>query len=167
VAPTSPALHLGAERILVVGVTRSSAEQRSAFEAGQPPSLAAIGTQMLANVFTDGMASDLEKVRLVNAAVRQIPEATRAACPVPLRDVGLLAVNPSVSLESIARRHIDRLPAALRRAFGGVRAAAAGGAGIASYLLFDRDYCRELIELGRRDARTRIDEIRAFLGATA
>jgi NTE family protein len=164
VAPTSPALHLGAGKIMVVGVTRSAAEQRSAWEAGQPPSLAAIGGQMLANVFTDGMASDLEKVRLVNAAVRQIPEGSRQASPVPLRDVGLIALNPSVSLESIARRNLDRLPPALRRAVGGNDDAGASGAGIASYLLFHQDFCRELIELGRRDATARQDEIQAFLG---
>ena len=162
-APTSPALHLGATRIFVIGVTRSSAEQRGATEPGQTPSLAAIGGQMLANVFTDGMASDLEKVRLVNAAVRQIPEEARPLSPVPLRDVDLFSINPSVSLEGIARKHIDRLPRVLRRALGGARAAAGGSAGLASYLLFDRDFCRELIELGRRDAGGRMDEIRAFL----
>ena len=165
VAPTSPALHLGATRIFVIGVTRSSAEQRGATESGQTPSLAAIGGQMLANVFTDGMASDLEKVRLVNAAVRQIPPEARLLSPVPLRDVDLFSINPSVSLETVARNHIDRLPRVLRRALGGARGPAGGGAGLASYLLFDRDFCRELIELGRRDTGVRMDEIRAFLTA--
>jgi NTE family protein len=165
VAPTSPALHLGATRILVIGVTRSTTEQRGATAPGQTPSLAAIGGQMLANVFTDGMASDLEKVRLVNAAVRQIPPEARLMSPVPLRDVDLFSINPSVSLEGIARNKIDRLPRVLRRALGGARAAAGGSAGLASYLLFDRDFCRELIELGQRDAQSRIDEIKAFLSA--
>ena len=163
VAPTSPALHLGATRIFVIGVTRSAAEQRGTNEPGVKPSLAAIGGQMLANVFADGMASDLEKIRLVNAAVRQIPAQVRPASPVPLRDVDLFSINPGVSLETVARRYIDHLPPTLRRALGGRSAAAGGGAGLASYLLFDRDFCRELIDLGRRDANGRIDEIRAFL----
>ena len=161
VAPTSPALHLGASRIFVVGVTRSASELRSGTPQGQPPSLAGIGAQMLANMFSDGMASDLERVRLVNAAVRQIPAETLASSPVPLRDVALLSISPSVSLEGYAREHITHLPGALRRALGGGRAA--GGAGLASYLLFDGDFCRELIELGRRDAQVRMDEIRRFL----
>lgn len=163
IAPTSPALHLGAARIFVIGVTRSSAEQRGATEPGQIPTLAAIGGQMLANIFTDGMSSDLEKVRLVNAAVRQIPEEARLRSPVPLRDVDLFSINPSVSLEAIARCHIDCLPRPLRRALGGNSAAVGNGAGMASYLLFHSDFCRELIELGRRDARARMDEISAFL----
>ena len=161
-APTSPALHLGAARIFVIGVTRTSAEQRGAIERGQRPSLAVIGGQMLANMFTDAMASDMEKIRLVNAAARQIPAEARLRSPVPLRDVDLLSINPSVSLEGIAIKYIDRLPRPLRRALGGT-ASAGSGTGLASYLLFDRDFCGELIDLGRRDAGARIDEIRAFL----
>ena len=160
IAPTSPALHLGATRIFVIGVTRTLTEQRGA-EPGQRPTLAAIGGQLLANIFTDGMASDLEKVRLVNAAVRQIPDEARLRSPVPLRNVDLFSINPSTSLEGIARRYTDRLPRSLRRALGGT--VNGSGAGMASYLLFARDFCRELIELGRRDARDRADEISAFL----
>ena len=165
VAPTSPALHLGAARIVVIGVTRTAVEQRGATAPGRTPSLAAIGGHVLANVFADGMASDLEKVRLVNAAVRQIPPEARAQSPVPLRLVDLLSIHPGDSLEGIAANYLDRLPWALRRTLAGSRAASGGTAGLASYLLFDRDYCRELIALGRRDAQGRIDEIRAFLSA--
>ena len=165
VAPTSPALHLGAARIIVIGVTRTAVEQRGATEPGQTPSLAAIGGHMLANVFADGMASDLEKVRLVNAAVRQIPPAARPLSPVPLRLVDLLSISPGVSLEGIAGNYLERLPWALRRTLAGSGAASGGTAGLASYLLFDRDFCRELIALGRRDGEARIDEIRAFLSA--
>jgi NTE family protein len=163
VAPTSPALHLGAGRILVVGVTRSSSEQRNGAGNGRPPSLAGVGAQMLANMFADGMASDLERVRLVNTAVRQIPSGLIAKSPVPLRNVGLLSISPSVSPEVLARDHAGRLPPALRRAFGGARYASGGGAGLASYLLFDGEFCRELIALGRHDAMARADEIREFL----
>lgn len=163
VAPTSPALHLGASRIFVIGVTRSSSELRNGSGPGLAPSLAGIGAQMLANMFADGMSSDLERVRLVNAAVRQIPAEVVARSPVPLRDVGLFSISPSISLETLARDYVGRLPPALRRAFGGSRAAGGGGAGLASYLLFDGDFCRELIELGRRDATARAEEIAAFL----
>jgi NTE family protein len=163
VAPTSPALHLGADRIFVIGVTRSSTELRNGSGPGHPPSLAGIGAQMLANMFADGMSSDLERVRLVNAAVRQIPEDAVARSPVPLRNVGLFSISPSTSLETLARDYANRLPPALRRAFGGSRAAGGGGAGLASYLLFDGDFCRELVELGRRDAAAQIDEITAFV----
>jgi NTE family protein len=164
VAPTSPALHLGATKIFVVGVTRSSAELRNGTAPGHVPTLAGIGAQMLANMFADVMASDLERVRLVNAAVRQIPAPAIATSPVPLRDVGLYSISPSVSLEAFAREHVQQLPPALRRAFGGARGNG-GGAGLASYLLFAGEFCRELIELGRRDAIQRMDEITAFLDA--
>jgi NTE family protein len=164
VAPTSPALHLGAAKIFVVGVTRSSAELRSGSAPGHVPTLAGIGAQMLANMFADVMASDLERVRLVNAAVRQIPAQAIVSSPIPLRDVGLYSISPSISLEAFAREHVRHLPGALRRAFGGSRGNG-GGAGLASYLLFAGEFCRELIELGRRDATQRIDEIMSFLAA--
>jgi NTE family protein len=162
-APTSAALHLGASRIFAIGVTRSSTERRGDSDAGQSPSLATIGAQMLANMFADAIASDLERVRLVNAAVRQIPADAISHSPVPLREVDLLTISPSVSLESYAREYVGQLPGALRRAFAGGRAG--GGAGLASYLLFDGGFCRELIELGRRDAQVRMEEIKLFLQA--
>jgi len=166
VAPMSPALHLGATRIFVIGVTRSTSELRSGLDAGQSPSLAAIGAQMLANMFADAMGSDLERVRLVSLAVRQIPADVILHSPVPLRDIDLFSISPSVSLETFARQYVGHLPGMLRRAFGGGRAAAGGGgAGLASYLLFDGGFCRALIELGRRDAEARIEEITAFLRA--
>ena len=73
------------------------------------------------------------------------------------------SINPSISLETIARSHVEHLPPPLRRALGGAGTPSGNGAGMASYLLFHSDFCRELIELGRRDARARSDEISAFL----
>ena len=73
VAPTSPALHLGADRILVVGAARSSVRPDAPANSA-PPSMAQIGGQVLASIFTDALGTDLEKVRLVNTAVRQIPQ---------------------------------------------------------------------------------------------
>src|SRR5262252_4213532 len=98
VAPTSPALHLGADRILVVGAARTTVRP-DAPPSAAPPSMAQIGSQVLASIFTDSLGTDLEKVRLVNAAVRQIPLHVLDKSPVPLRDVGLATITPSVPLE--------------------------------------------------------------------
>jgi len=162
VAPTAPALHLGADRILVIGAARSSAPPPRA-ASSHPPSAAEIGSQVLASIFTDALATDLEKVRLINAAVRQIEPARLARSPVPLRDVRLLVITPSISLESIALEQMHNLPGALRamlRLLGGGRP---NSAGLLSYLLFEPGFTSLLIELGRRDAMAKRAEIEALL----
>ena len=98
-APTAPALHLGADRILVIGAARTGTHNP---ETPNPPSLAQISSQVFASVFTDALGTDLEKVRLVNIAVRQIPAERLAASPMPLRDIMLLVITPSVALETLA-----------------------------------------------------------------
>jgi NTE family protein len=151
VAPSAPALHLRADRILVIGAARSSAAPPPSSSSG-PPSAAEVGSQLLASIFTDALATDLEKVRLINAAVRQIEPARLARSPVPLRDVRLLVITPSIPLEAIALEQMHNLPGAVRatlRLFGGHRPSSAG---LLSYLLFEPAFTSVLIELGRRDA---------------
>jgi NTE family protein len=163
-APTAPALHLGADRILVVGAGDSGARS-PAEESSGAPSLAQIGSQVLNSVFTDALGTDLEKVRLVNIAVRQIPKEQLAASPMPLRDIMLLVLNPSVSLNTLAGEYRHRLPRALRVAIGGIGGTRSGGEGLLSYLLFDAAYCSALIDLGYRDAQSKRETLARFLSA--
>ncbi len=159
-APTAPALHLGADRILVVGAARTGTHNP---ETAHPPSLAQIGSQVLSSVFTDALGTDLEKVRLVNIAVSQIPEERLHVSPMPLRDIKLLVLTPSVALECLAGEFRHRLPSALRMALGGIGATRSGGEGLLSYLIFDAGFCSALIDLGYRDARGKRDELAKFL----
>ena len=162
VAPTSPALHLGADRILVVGVGRSSVRP-DATVSSAPPSMAQIGGQVLASIFTDALGTDLEKVRLVNTAVRQIPLDRLGLSPVPLRDVALCTVSPSIVLEDIALDYLDELPRTIRALLRGVGGTHPGGAGLLSYLLFAPGFCNALIQLGRADAMGKRAEIEALM----
>jgi NTE family protein len=165
VAPTSPALHLGADRILVIGAGRSTVRP-DAPVTGKPPTMAQIGGQVLASIFTDSLGTDLEKVRLVNTAVRQIPHDILVASPVPLRDVELCTVTPSVVLEDIAIDYADELPwtiRALLRAVGGMQR---GSAGLLSYLLFAPGFCSALIALGRADANAKRADIEKLMATS-
>jgi NTE family protein len=159
-APTAPALHLGADRILVVGAARTGTHDP---ETALPPSLAQIGSQVLSSVFTDALGTDLEKVRLVNIAVRQIPQERLGSSPMPLRDIMLLVLTPSVALETLAGEFRHRLPRTLRMALGGIGATRSGGEGLLSYLLFDAGFCSALIDLGYRDAQAKREELATFL----
>jgi NTE family protein len=161
-SPTAPALHLGADRILVVGAARTGTPTTPA-EAADPPSLAQIGSHVLASIFTDALGTDLEKVRLVNIAVRQIDPARLASSPMPLRDIAMLVLTPSVPLENLAQDYRDNLPRSLRFALRGIGGTCEGGEGLLSYLLFDRGFCSALIELGYLDARAKTAELSKLL----
>ena len=164
-APTAAALHLGAERILVIGAVRpghnaaSGSPDVTPQSRSHPPSAAQIGSHALACIFADALGTDLEKVQLVNVAARQIPPERLASSPMPLRNVELLVITPSEPLEALALDHLNALPPTLRivlRRLGGTRAE---GAGLLSYLLFDSAYCKALIALGYRDAQERREEL--------
>lgn len=162
-APISSALHLGAERVLVVGMGQGGSEeeisQRSHID--EYPSLAQIAGHALDSIFLDSMEVDLERLRRINHTVSLIPESLRGS--INLRHVDVLVISPSQPIEKIAERHLGGLPWTIRvllRAAGVMRRR---GANLVSYLLFDKAYCRALIELGYRDAMLRQDEIKAFL----
>jgi NTE family protein len=161
-APTAPALHLGADRILVVGAARTGTRTAPG-ESDDPPSLAQIGGQVLASIFTDALGTDLEKVRLVNIAVRQIDPDRLASSPMPLRDIAMLVMTPSVPLETLAHDYRDGLPPSLRFALRGIGGTRAGGEGLLSYLLFDSGFCSALIDLGYRDAQAKRAELEKLL----
>lgn len=160
-APISPALHLGASRVLVVGVSgnpRGNHEhplQRA--YTGQEPTLAQIGGHMLNSTFIDSLESDIELLERLN-------QFSHAAPGVAAVDV--LVIAPSQPIDEIAARHRQELPAALRLFLRGPGATKTSGAGVLSYLLFEAGYCSELIELGRRDALAKRDELSKFLGLT-
>jgi NTE family protein len=163
--PTAPALHLGAVRILVIGAARSGTtadgepSDATPGKPPRPPSAAQIGGHALSSIFADALGTDLEKVRLVSAAARQIPPDRLASSPVPLRDVEMMVITPSQPLETLALDHVSALPPTLRmvlRHIGGTRAE---GAGLLSYLLFESGYCKALIALGYRDAQDRREEL--------
>jgi NTE family protein len=162
VAPTGPALHLGADRILVIGAARSTVNHNSPISP-TPPSMAQIGGQVLASIFTDALGTDLEKVRLVNVAVRQIPSERLTSSPVPLRDVELSVLTPSIALEDIALAHSGDLPKSMRVLLRGVGATRPGGGALLSYLLFAPGFCQALLDLGRADAVAHRAEIEALL----
>ncbi|MNJ35937.1 patatin-like phospholipase family protein [Pseudomonas alkylphenolica] len=167
-APISPALHLGASRVLVVGVSGNpqrpvEGEPRPRIFSGQQPSLAQIGGHMLNSTFIDSLEDDIELLQRLNHLSHLMPEHLERR-RLGLAPVDVLVVAPSQPLDEIAARHRRELPAALRLFLRGPGATKTSGAGVLSYLLFEAGYCSELIELGRRDALAKRRELCNFLG---
>ncbi|NBA95912.1 patatin-like phospholipase family protein [Pseudomonas sp. R5(2019)] len=167
-APISPALHLGASRVLVVGVSGNPrgpdkvATRERAF-SGQHPTLAQIGGHMLNSTFIDSLEDDIELLQRLNLFSLLIP-ANGEPKPLGIAPVEVLVIAPSQPLDEIAARHRSELPAALRLFLRGPGATKTSGAGVLSYLLFEAGYCSELIELGRRDALAKREALCRFLG---
>ncbi len=162
-SPVSPAIHLGSDRVLVIGAAQMQAGTLHADHTGSQylyPSLAQVAGHAMASIFLDALPSDIERVERVNQTVRLIPEAERAKTG--LREIGLLAIAPSRRLDVIAIPHVKALPRTVRTILRMLGATGRRGSGLASYLLFDRAYTRRLIDLGRKDAAARAEQIRKF-----
>jgi NTE family protein len=160
-APISPAIHLGADRILVIGSGRRAEEGRQRSETYPP--LAQIAGHALSSIFLDGLAVDLERLERINATLGALTPEQRAAARIPLRPIETLVIAPSQRLDAIAGRHRESLPAALRAVLRGVGAMRREGSTLLSYILFESGYTRALMELGYQDAMDRRADLVRFL----
>ncbi|MDD2926151.1 patatin-like phospholipase family protein [Rhodoferax sp.] len=169
-APVAPPIHLGAQRICVIGAGRmhEPASQGALPSTGSYPTVAQIAGHALSNIFLDALAVDVERIRRINQTLSLVPAELRGASQ--LRPIELLLISPSQRLDDIAARHVHELPAAVRTLLGGVGVSSAAadvkGAALASYLLFEQGYTRELMALGRADALRQCHEICRFFGWT-
>ncbi len=162
-APISPALHLGADKVLVIGVRSQTQEEQIIPMTARPPSLAQIGGHLLNSTFIDNLESDLELLGRLNMLGQMLPQSQRKK-HLGLAPVDFLVISPSKKIDEIAARHRHQLPASLRLFLRGPGATRANGGGVLSYLLFERSYCNELIELGYQDAMSKKEQLSAFLG---
>jgi NTE family protein len=166
IAPLSPAIHFGAGRIVVLGAAAPTPTPE--VPAARPdidvyPTLAQIGQQVLASVFLDSLGADIERIEHVNRMVLQLPHTVEPESG--WRHVEVLAIAPSERIELIAARHLQQLPRSVRMLLGAVGGNRASGAAFASYLLFERDFTCELIELGYRDTLAQRDVLLTWLKA--
>lgn len=162
-APLSTAIHLGADRLLVVG-TRND-ETPAGQGATEYPALGRIGGYILDSLFMDSVSADLERLTRLNRLLASSHGAQLVEDGRRLTPIEHLVLLPSADLREIAAAHLHRFPAAVRHILRRIGAFRAGSA-LPSYLLFDGAFCGELMELGRQDARRRRTELEHFLRIT-
>jgi NTE family protein len=156
--PLAPAIHLGADRVLVIGV-RHPGPGRG--QPGPPPNMAEQFGFLLDSLFIEGLQADLERLNRINALL-----VGRRPGPVPfgMRHVDTLVLQPERDPVECALAHRDAMPASLRALLRILGVRGARGGRLLSYLLFESAYTRELIAAGEREAGLRRAEISAFLG---
>lgn len=168
-APISPAVHLGAQRILVIGAGRMHEpplppEGRAG--GSEYPTVAQIAGHALSNIFLDALAVDVERLQRINNTLALLPPS--ALAQTSLRPIDVLVIAPSMRLDDIAARHLGSLPRSVRALLRGVGVSGEGrearGAALASYLLFEAPYTQELLALGEADTLARRDEVIHFFG---
>ena len=162
VSPLSPAMHLGADRVLVLGVGQPQRAGLSGQASAGEPRMGAILGHAMASVFHDTLQADVEQAQRVTKALQQMPREV-AAC-LPYRPVEVLALQPSASLDALAMQHASALPRPLRRTLSGLGAMRSGGP-LASYLLFEPGFVQALIDLGEQDAYARRHDLLAFFSS--
>lgn len=159
-APLSPAIRLGARKILVIA---NRDENRDARAAGDgPPNIGDIVGYLLDVLFNDNLNADVERIKRINETLSLLPKEKRGLTP--LREIEVRTIRPSVDLRDIAGQHAASLPWTIRML---LRSIGAWGPDwrVASYLLFEPPYCRALIDLGYQDAMDQRDELREFFEA--
>lgn len=161
-APISPAIHLGATKVMIIGAGRSN-ESHERSGADEHPSLAQIAGHALSSIFLDGLAVDIERMQRINQTLSVIPPEIREQSGMPLRPIETLIISPSQRLDRIAADHANALPWPVKALLTGIGAMNRQGGALTSYLLFEKPYTRALIDLGYEDTMKRRDEVSAFL----
>jgi NTE family protein len=157
--PLSPAIHLGADRLLIIGVR---ARRAAGVQVNRLPPImpnpGEIFGYMLDTLFTDQIYGDLEQLERMNDLVRNAPQAAHGE-----RAIETLMLAPSVDPREIAARHIAEMPHGLRALLRVIGGRAESGTQLASYLMFESGYTRALIELGYHDAMQARGALLAFM----
>ena len=162
IAPISPALHLGADRVLVIGTGRQSQEP-ARVRSNLYPSLAQIAGHALNSIFLDSLSVDIERLQRINRTLQCVAPDKAAEFGLRLRPIDVFVVHPSQPIERIAARQVHDFPPAVRFLLRAVGAMNRNGSNLASYLLFEGPFTHALIELGNADTMARRDEMLAFL----
>ncbi len=161
-SPLSPAIHLGAEKIFIVGVEQPKEPLHANENNPHPPSMSSIAGHLLDSVFSDTLQSDIERTKKINKIIDLVPEDIRGQTN-GLNKIDSLLINPSHDFNAIAVEYFDELPLSIKILLRCMGISNDSESSIVSYLLFEKNYCKRLIKLGYEDALEKETCIRSFL----
>ncbi len=158
-SPLAPAVHLGADRILVIATRADDYDPRGSALLYPPP--AQVAGALYNAIFLDAFDADVMRLQRINQLIRDLPKDKRGE----LRNVDLLLFRPSHDLGSIANRFEPALPPAFRFMTRGLGTHEASHNDLLSILMFQPDYLKALLDQGYADAQARAEEIAKLLSA--
>jgi NTE family protein len=161
-SPLSPAIHLGAKRIFIIGVEQPKEPIYVNENTPHPPTAATIAGHLLDSIFADTMNSDLERMARINETLKLIPKSKKENVE-GLKHIDSFIINPSSDFNTIARNYYDDLPLPVRVLLRSAGINNDAESSLVSYLLFEKNFCSELIQLGFNDAMEQENQIRHFL----
>lgn len=164
-SPLSPAIHLGAKKIFVIGVEQPKKISASVLDSQHPPTSGTIAGHLLDSIFADTMHSDLERMARINETLKLISLKKRNANE-GLQHIDSFVINPSQDINLIAAKYYYDLPISIRLLFRATGIGSNSESSLISYLLFDKNFCSELIKLGFADAMQQEHNIKGFLNLT-
>jgi NTE family protein len=162
ISPLSPAIHLGAERLFIVGVEQPKEPAHSVENNPHPPGMATVAGHLLDSIFTDSLQSDIERMQRINETLSYISDQNKKENE-GLKNIDCLLLNPSHDFNAMALEYFDELPISIRLLLRSIGVTSDSESSIVSYLLFEKNYCKQLIKLGFEDAMEKETEIKAFL----
>ena len=163
-SPLSPVIHLGAEKILVIG-TQHAVPHAPALRPEHPPSAGTIAGYLLDTIFSDALNADLERAWRINQTLELIPGRKRQK--MELKPLDIMVVQPSQDIDAIAAQYFSLLPPMLRWLLERAGARNDDESALLSYLLFEGPFCQQLMALGDADAERQKDALAPFLGIMA
>lgn len=160
-APLSAPIHLGADRILIVGLEQPRRREHLQ-QMPHHPNLSTIAGHLLDSIFSDTLNADLERMQRVNKTLETLQQHQIAS---ELKPVHSYLINPSINFNALASEHFLALPMAVRSLLRTIGIKQHSDSSLASYLLFEKSFTKRLIELGYQDATQQMDALMAFLRA--
>ena len=164
IAPISPALHLGADRVLVIGNRQENDVKTERIKNPPYPTLGQIAGHALDSIFLDSLEADLERLQRINRTVDLIPATAKERHGIELRKVDVMVISPSEDMGEIACYYMHHLPKTIRFMLRGIGASSKNNSSLGSYMLFEKAYTRALIDLGYKDAMKQKEDLKVLLG---
>lgn len=161
--PISPVLHLGADKVLIIGLRKETDTLPERVSSASYPSFAQIAGHAMNSIFVDSLNVDLERLQRINETLKMIPDEKLREKNIKLRPIETMMISPSVEINEIAQDYAQSLPVTMRYLYRAVGAMSPNGSTLLSYVLFESAFCQALIELGRRDTLSQKEKILQFL----
>jgi NTE family protein len=165
-SPLSSSIHLGADKLLVIGIRGPSSTTKSTNVEANPISVGEIMGTILNGLFFDSLDSDLDRIARINKAIASLTAEQRKSQPYHFREIPVLPLNPTKEVADIPQCEISRMPLTINILLKGIGVSGGRATDLLSYLAFEPAFIKSLLDSGYEDTMKRKQHILEFFEAT-